>query len=197
MGIGIQAAIQLLRVLRIGVPIAVLLGAAALYDIVPKSGTSAPGIWDGIALLGVMLWPLGGYVIVEGLLNWLQTRAAVSWPVFSGTVLSSEVGVSYSYAGPMYAPEVNYRYDVHGQHLENDDIQSVSVRYLSASAAKAIADKYPVGAKVKVRVDPRDVTRSVLELGDNAARRRVVIGLLTLAAPVLAGALLNWLNTLS
>ncbi len=194
---GLQAAIAVLKVLRIGVPIAVFLGAAALYDLVPKSGSSTPGILDGITLLGVMLWPFGSYFIVDGFLNWARARAAASWPVFSGEVLSSSVGESYSYAGPMFVPEVNYRYDVHGQHLENDDIQMASVRYFSASVAKAIAGKYPVGAKVKVWVDPQDVTRSVLEHGDSAARRRIVIGFVTLLAPFAMGTLFSWLNSLS
>jgi hypothetical protein len=63
--------------------------------------------------------------------------------------------------------------------------------YRSEVAARAVAQKHPIGDKIKVRVDRDDVMTTVLEPGTGSARRRMIIGLMTLAAPVVVGALLT------
>lgn len=194
--LGLKTAIQLFGALRTALPIAVFLGAAALYENVGGTlGHGAPFAEEtvtGIALLGCMFFPFGTYFMVDGFRSLLRARDAVFWPVFPGEILSSSIAQTIVYGLVCYAPEVSYRYDVNGQHLESDAIQVTEARYFSEPAARAIADQYPVGAKINIRVDPQDVTDGILEAGSDAARRRIVFGLVTLilpfaVSPVLAG----------
>jgi Protein of unknown function (DUF3592) len=198
--IGLRTAIQLLKALRIIAPIIVFLGAAELSnDIGGTLGHGAPfseEVVTGTALLGCMFFPFGTYLIVDGLRSLLRGRDAVSWPVFAGEVLSSEIEQTVTYALVLYSPRISYRYDVNGQHLEGDTIQVTDTKYLSERAAQAKTARYPVGAKVEVHVNPEDVVDGVLETGSDAARRRVVLGFVTFFAPFALGLLFAWYNTL-
>lgn len=171
-----QALIAVLKVLRIGMAIAAFLGAGAFYDLAP---------------LTQRCFPISAYYLLDGCVHWARALASESWPVVSGEVLSSGVEWTISYAGKFYFPKLSYRYDVKGHALENDAVETTEAGYRSEAAARAVARKYPVGAKIKVRVDPDDVMTTVLQPGTDSARRRMIIGLTTLAAPVVVGALLS------
>lgn len=196
----LRTAIQLFAVLRIVLPIFVFLGAAMLFNNVGGTlGHGAPfseELVTGIALIGCIFFPLGTYFVVDGLRGLLRARDAMSWPVFPGEVLSSGIAQTITYGLVWHSPQISYRYDVNGQHLESDAVQVTDARYLSERTARATADRYPVGTKIKVRVDPEDVTDGILETGSNAARRRIVFGLVTLVAPFAVSPVLGWYNTL-
>jgi hypothetical protein len=198
--VALRTAIQLFAALRMVLPIAVFLAAASLYQNVGGTlGHGAPfseEVVTGFALLGCMFFPLGTYFVIDGMRSLLRAREAMSWPVFPGEVLASGTVQTVTYALVFYAPQISYRYDVNGQHLESDAVQVTEARYFSKRTAQAIADRYPVGAKVNVHVDPQDVTDGVLETGSDAPRRRIALGFVALLAPFALSPTFAWYNTL-
>ncbi len=127
----------------------------------------------------------------------LRARIAAGWPTAKGTVLSSGVGTSYaSYGAFFYAPRVSYRYEVGGVAFEGSSIQSTRAAYASEQQALAISARFPASAEVIVHYDPQDPSAAMLDLGNDAARRRIVIGLVAFCAPVVVAGLITWLNSL-
>src|SRR5262249_37900167 len=154
----LRTAIQFLAFLRIALPILVFLGAAELSnDVGGTLGQGAPfreEVVTGIALLGCILFPFGTYFILDGIRGGLRAREAASWPVFSGKVLSNKIERTVTYGMVFYSPLVTYRYDVNGQQLESDAIEITNARFVSEQAARAVIDRYPVGATIAARVNP-------------------------------------------
>ena len=110
------------------------------------------------------------------------------WPVAPGEILSSGVreGASRDDGGRLHRPVVRYRYAVGGRSYEGAAIEHGVATSGGEGWARRVIARYPVGARVDVRYDPADPTRSAL------AARFGVLGwaLLAVAGLLLAGALL-------
>ena len=91
-------------------------------------------------------------------------RAALSWPSASGVVKASEIADYKTKGGRQFMAKVTYDYAVDGQTFSGDRLRFG--HYAGAkAAAEADAAKYPVGAPVEVRYDPKKPQTSVLEPG--------------------------------
>jgi hypothetical protein len=102
-------------------------------------------------------------VVVAGtILNHLD--AQMRFVSIEGTVVSSEVKTADSEDGPVYAPQVRFRYTVEGRSLASDrysfDASSSSDR---AYAAGVVAD-HPAGKTVTVWYDPDRPDVAILQL---------------------------------
>ena len=179
-------------------PLAAFSAVLVLYN------SSSTGNWSAtvadflrtVALVGYGVFPLGAYFVVDGLYNVLRARSAAQWPETKGLVTASRVGDSYaSYGAVWHAPRVTYRYEVAGVPFEGDLIQTARLVFSSESDAAAFSARYPVSSEVTVRYDPRKPESAVLDLGRDGARHEIVVGLCALAAPVVLGALITWLNS--
>jgi hypothetical protein len=187
-----------LEYLRIAAPIAALIGVAILYHSAGTASWSRPlAEWlRDLAASAIAPFPVGAYFVADGWLGLRRAIAAARWPCAHGRVEASSVRPSYaSVAKCYYAPVVSYRYTVADRAFDGHAIQSVGTAYASEAEAKAIASRYPAGAEVTVRYDPQRPWIAMLELGNRAARRRMVIGAACLAAPFIFATLAAWHNS--
>lgn len=84
------------------------------------------------------------------------------WPTASGRIISSEVkSYSSSEGGRKHSPAIAYVYTVEGREYRSDRIAFDEI--VAAGWARQMVNKYPAGAEVLVRYDPRDPSRAVLE----------------------------------
>lgn len=104
-------------------------------------------------------------------------RAARNWPVAMATITRSEVHnfelIRDSQGGAAaiaprirtaYMPLVEYAYKVAGRDYAGRTLRLDSDIAGTQDYARRLASKYPIGTVVKVRYDPADPSRSVLEL---------------------------------
>src|SRR3954467_1216488 len=83
----------------------------------------------------------------------LSTAAVPSkptWREVSGVVLHSGV----EFAGDTYLPVIRYEYGVDGVTYRGDTIVAGLITYNWKGPAERLVDRFPVGAKVPVFVDP-------------------------------------------
>lgn len=95
----------------------------------------------------------------------IKARRSITWPLVPATIVGSHVVKQ----GNTCSPHLAFDYEVSGQKLEGQRLW-VGPRSLSVSGnwADRVTSRYPVGAIVKVAVDPADATYSVLEPGMRA-----------------------------
>lgn len=105
--------------------------------------------------LGIAAW--GGRAVLRG----LESR---SWPVASGTILSSEVDSRRSNDRTRYRALVEYQYEVDGRIYIADRIRFGSV-WGDRRSAERTARRYPEDTEVEVRYDPDETREAVLEAG--------------------------------
>lgn len=130
------------------------------------SGVPAPnpekalylGILSAIGLGGLLAgWWLYRRVRALG-------RASLAWPSVAGVVTSSDVNSYKTKGGKQFMAKVNYSYDVDGTSYVGNTLRFG--HYAGAlAAAEADAAKFPAGAPVEVRYDPKKPQTSVLEPG--------------------------------
>jgi hypothetical protein len=179
--------------LRYAALVAALIGAGLVW----RSGSTgqwSPMVaeWLGfVGAMGVPVFPLAAYFIADGLLAMRRASAAVDWPHVSGTIESSEVRRS---GRGLYAPHVSYSYDAEGTHFTSNAIQATRMSRSKTEAGEIVA-RYPVGAKVDVRYDPQCPWSSMLELGNDAARGRMILAGIMCAAPPIFATLGVWHNS--
>jgi hypothetical protein len=107
----------------------------------------------GIAMLGV------------GLNLVFQSLRCKSWPTTQGTIQSAEIGQHRgSKGGTSYSADVSYGYSVRQTHYTGTKI-AFGMMSASASYARGVLNRYPVGAKVPVYYSPNDPGTAVLEPG--------------------------------
>jgi hypothetical protein len=101
-------------------------------------------------------------------------RASADWPSVTGTILTSEVESRHRSAdatgtrlerGYEYLPRVKYQYRVDGAVHRSTRITFDDLRFDSAIAAQAVADRYAPGSEVPVHYDPAQPDRAILEPG--------------------------------
>lgn len=176
-----------------------LVGALIATGLLWRSGMTgnwSPMVaeWLGfVDAMGIFLFPFAAYSLADGWLARRRASAAVSWPRARGTIESSRVRLT-SFKFALYVADVSYRYAVKGTDFTGDAIQATRVASFK-STAREIAARYPVGAEVDVRYDPSRPRSSMLELGNGAARGRMILGAVTFAAPPILAALGVWHNS--
>ncbi len=135
--------------------------------------TSLPSQAETITVPWWIVIPFALLLIVAGVGTFVgivtQFRrgdASERWPTAPGRVLSSRVRESWGGRRLIYEPEVTYEYTVReGPTLRGDCVRFGEIAHDTARDARKIAARYPVGATVQVRYDPRDPSRSTLEPG--------------------------------
>ncbi len=93
-----------------------------------------------------------------GMVRWWRRRASTSWPSCQGTVSSHRVRKE----GHHYLAEVTYSYSVNGDYYSGFLEQTT----LTRKKADRLAQKFPAGMMVVVRIDPARPERSVTRLDD-------------------------------
>jgi len=148
--------------------------------------------WLGfVGAMGIVVFPIAAYFVIDGCLALRRASAAVNWPRARGTIESSAVRRG---GRGFYFADVSYRYAVEGASFTSDAIQSARMG-CSKVEAHEIAARYPVGAEVDVRYDPRAHGSSMLELGPGAARGRMILAGVMFAAPIIFATLGVWHNS--
>lgn len=107
-----RTVIDILRFLSIFGPLAVFFAPLALAS----ATVGGPDEWTleldsylpAIAASGVLLFPFGTYLIMNGVYRMFQARAARSWTHTTGEIVSSEVAATGAYG--WYRPMVSFRY---------------------------------------------------------------------------------------
>ncbi len=128
---------------------------------VPADNPEKP-LWLGILSI------LGIAALLSGWWLFSRTRrlgqAALSWPLATGVVKSSEISEYKTKGGRQFMASVTYDYTVDGSTYSGNRLRFG--HYAGAkAAAEADVAKYPVGAPVEVRYDPQTPQTSVLEPG--------------------------------
>jgi hypothetical protein len=96
-----------------------------------------------------------------------QLRAG-SYTVTDGTVVSSTVVTSEDSDGPVYRPEVSYRYRVGERELVGNRLNYEDLFASGADAATEAVASFPPGTTVRVYYNPADPSDSLLRPGLNA-----------------------------
>jgi hypothetical protein len=108
-------------------------------------------------------------VIVACYTAWRCARAG-SWPTVPGEILQSglddhTVDDSDGTTTTRYKPRLRYRYAVKGKTYMGDRVSFGYEWHGVQWTAQRVADRYPVGKRVRVRVSPADPTETSLESG--------------------------------
>ncbi|HLP09317.1 MAG TPA: DUF3592 domain-containing protein [Opitutaceae bacterium] len=96
-----------------------------------------------------------------------QLRAN-SYTVAEGTVISSTVITSEDSDGPVYRPEVRYRYQVGERELVGDRLSYENLFASGADSANEAVAAFPAGAAIRVYFNPADPTDALLRPGLSA-----------------------------
>ena len=98
-----------------------------------------------------------------GLTALSRARAAAHWPTAPGRITRSEVTQDTFEGAPTWAATIAYEFEVAGQKLSGTRVGFGDHAGPSAEQAKAIVARWPLGAAVSVRHDPKTPTSAVLE----------------------------------
>lgn len=96
-----------------------------------------------------------------------QLRAG-SYTVTEGTVISSSVATSEDSDGPVYRPDVSYRYRAGERELVGNRLDYENLFASGADAATKAVASFPPGTAVRVYYNPSDPSDSLLRPGLNA-----------------------------
>ena len=132
--------------------------------------------WDRLIPV-LFLGGFGGIVLAITAASLREAAAMKRWPIAKGRVLSSKIeeytddaGSSGNFGGTrfrmkLFRPVVEYEYDVGGRRFHGNRIaQSPGLnRGGVTDFAQKVADRYPAGAAVDVRFNPRRPEECVLE----------------------------------
>ena len=125
-----------------------------------------------------------------------QTAASRAWPAADGEIIACELerrSIEDDSADESFAAAVRYRYQVSGQNFEGDAISVGGPNVTARALAEKIADRYPVGRRLRVFFDPRNPASAVLEKGVNANLAAIIVFLIVFVAieAVLVSILVN------
>ena len=119
-----------------------------------------------------------------------STKAFASWPRTSGKVVMSTVESYRQSVGrnpsTVYAPVVEYAYQVRGQEYRSRQITLDSRTGGLRSFAEKAAARYPVGMTVELRYDPSNPSRAALRVGRAAEWVVLAVTLVAFAIAVSA-----------
>jgi uncharacterized protein DUF3592 len=117
--------------------------------------------------IGALLAVAGLFGVAFSLRDMIRAAASLEWPSVAGVILESRVGRSpgkLSLTGKWDAI-VRYRYKVGERDYSGDRIGFLWIDFSTPGRSERMVANYPVGASVKVRVNPRDPELAVLEAG--------------------------------
>lgn len=123
-------------------------------------------------------------VLAWGALLLRRARSSIDWPVVPATIMESRV----LQQGSARSPRLTFSYRVEAQGRVGHRLwvgpRSVAV---TGGWADGVVARYPVGANVRVAVDPRDPGYAVLEAGPRAMHwLPAAIGAVVLVAGIVA-----------
>jgi hypothetical protein len=125
---------------------------------------------------------------VRGVRDFRFAMEASRWPSVLAIVSASEVERDSDSEGVSYRPCVSYSYEIEGRSYQGSTLfPGFENAYAFARSAKGIAEKYAVGSKVYVAVDPRNPARSIL---DPNRRRHIHVHLASCSLLVMIGLML-------
>jgi hypothetical protein len=121
----------------------------------------------GWLILTLIFMAAGLATLYFGYQRYQESKASETWPVASGTVVSSEVTRYRDGDDILYRADVAYEYVVNETNYTGDKIalSEMNVNTSRPESAQKIADRYPVGQQVEVHYDPADPGKAVLETG--------------------------------
>jgi len=126
---------------------------------------------QAFAILGAMLFPCAAFLYAQGEWNRVQARASRAWPTVPGVVQESRIDHKQTQYTRLHRLVLRYRYEV-GRDGYDGDMAEFGPSWVRAKdSIEALAQKYPVGAKVTVHYDPNDPKTSVLDVSDAMARQ--------------------------
>ncbi len=119
---------------------------------------------------------IGGVPLWLGIQGVREAQASLSWPKVEGSITHSHVSQSTTRTrdsksnsreriSHSYSAEIEYEFQVEGKTLHGSRITAVSEQFGDEAHARAISEKYPLGAKVQVSYNPADPNESLLEPG--------------------------------
>ena len=87
---------------------------------------------------------------------------ADTWPVADGLVTESGMTANDSGKHVSFCPFVHYAYSVGSQNYSGDEVISRVGVCSEKESAQGLIDRFPVGAKIRIHIDPEDPEKSVL-----------------------------------
>jgi Protein of unknown function (DUF3592) len=159
---------------------------AMAQPIAGLSETQTVAVIGAVAL--VIFGAIGAYMIYAGLKNRRLARESEFWPSAGGTVLASEIAKrtirSKQGTNTYYTPLVRYRYRVGGADHESTVIRFGDLESGSAKFAEEYVARYPTGATVSVRYDPKEMSRATLET-QSAGATQIWTGIFFIVVPLI------------
>ena len=110
----------------------------------------------------------GAFLGIYGIATLTRALAARRWQVATGEIIESRIGTAYSPSArrTRWDARVRYQYQFRGKQYEADRVSFGSLAILGwQRIAERVHAKYPLGAKVTVRVCPTNPSLAVLEVG--------------------------------
>jgi hypothetical protein len=123
----------------------------------PKKTSGKWFLWLFI-VLGVVTIGVGANLV-------FQSIRAKSWPTTVGTIRTAQIGQhSSSKGGSTYSADISYSYSVGDTRYLGTKV-AFGMMSASASYARGVLNRYPVGAEVQVYYSPTNPGTAVLEPG--------------------------------
>ena len=128
-------------------------------------------------------------------------EAVEQWPTANGTVIASDIIKRISKSQDefdTFIPQVRYAYTANGSRREGRLIRVGldEMGYIAEKQAREHIARYPVGAKIPVRYNPKNPQQAVLEIGQVGAGRKMFAGFLLAAIGVAAIVFAIWIASL-
>ena len=179
---------------------AMLAPDCALADGVIDRGVKPYFILGG-SLAALLFLGIGFFLLSKALHHYRMAAMVVQWPIAEGTVVAAEVvkRIATSDDEPdSYIPRVSYAFRVNGIGYQGNVIRiGLDERgYISEQQARDHLARYPAGASIGVRYDPKRPEIAVLEIGQVGATRYLIAGGLLAAVGVGAVVFAIWSATL-
>ena len=138
---------------------------------------------DFLPILGLMFVAVAVYLLLRALKgasakNWPQVDAVITRSMLktqyasdSGMSAAQSDYISGSDVGPrtMYQADIVYEYRIAGTICKGTRVSILDTSTNSKALAEKIRSRYPLDARVKVFIDPRDPEFAVLEPGVGGA----------------------------
>jgi hypothetical protein len=137
---------------------------------------------DSSIVIGVIFVIIGLVLLLMGIAQVKKAKAAATWPVIPGVVLSSGLqekrhrNAKTHRVSVTYEPQIQYQYALMGQNYTGSAISFGSTSYDYNTASRKLA-LYPQGAPVQVHYDPIDPSKAVLEPKASDGVVLVVLGI--------------------
>lgn len=111
-------------------------------------------------LVGVSLVVFGAFLVAMAGFALVTSVRSRDWPVVSGEIISVQV---VAVGDAIYAPEIRYRYHVHGKTYTSFLITPMGKIAIGHREAERIARSYALSRQVAVRYNPGNPQYALLE----------------------------------